>query len=131
MSLFGKPPVIVVSVRSGAPPVPAGYTLVMVDRTTPLGNKNLPSRHPMPESERDGLIRAYAVDLAADIASKGPMHREVEKLARRVVGGEQIALGCWCRPLRCHADVLQREIAARVRRYSVRGFDRQTSKEHP
>lgn len=129
MSLFGKPQVIVVSVRSGAPPVPAGYTLVMVDRTTPLGNKNQPSRHPVPSSERDDLIRKYAVDLSRDLAIGGPMSAEVDRLVRRVAGGEYVALGCWCRPKRCHADVIQREVAARVRRYLIDDFDRNTARK--
>jgi hypothetical protein len=42
---------------------------------------------------------------------RGPIYRAVMALAERVASGEKIALQCWCKPDRCHADW----IADRVR----------------
>jgi hypothetical protein len=39
-----------------------------------------------------------------DMKHGGPIYRAVMALVERVLAGEQIALMCWCKPDRCHAD---------------------------
>ena len=110
--------VIVVSLRKGAPPVPAGYAPVRVDRACPtLGNPYFP-RAETPE-ERASCIGKYRVMAEHDVARGGPISRKVRDLADRVDRGERLALQCWCKPKDCHGDVVRelilRELGSRRR----------------
>ncbi len=61
--------------------------------------------------ERERVIEIYAKETDEAIARQsGPRYEAILALAGRVSAGEKVALGCWCSPAPCHADV----IAARV-----------------
>ena len=69
-----------------------------VGRPSPLGNPFV-----MPfESQRDGVVDAYARWLEARMQENGPERTEIERLAASPDG----TLVCWCAPARCHADVI-------------------------
>lgn len=92
-----------------------GETVVAVDRTHPvLGNSHV-LKNKFDRNERNRVLEAYKRDLERDFAAQGPMFREIEKLAGRVKQGEKICLACWCRPLPCHADMIE-EMINRLRR---------------
>lgn len=62
------------------------------------------------ESQRDGVVDAYARWLSERRRENGPERAEVERLAALDAG----TLVSWCHPARCHADVI-REWIERVR----------------
>jgi hypothetical protein len=87
-----------------------GETVFAVDRTHPvLGNRHV-LRNKLNRAEREGVLAAYRTDLEQDLAAQGPMYAEIEKLAERVRQGERICLACWCRPLPCHADLIEKAV---------------------
>lgn len=105
--------VLVVSLRAGAPPPPAGHTLVRVDRGSPLGLGN-PYRLGR-ESERAAVLARHRRLLSRDLARPTSARAQaVAALAARVRAGERLALACWCAPKPCHADALRRAILART-----------------
>jgi hypothetical protein len=69
-----------------------------VGRPSPLGNP-FAMRD---ESQRDGVVDAYARWLVARMQVNGPERAEIERLAALPDG----TLVCWCQPARCHADVI-------------------------
>ncbi|MCC6742846.1 MAG: DUF4326 domain-containing protein [Acidobacteria bacterium] len=77
-----------------------------VGRPSPLGNP-FAMRD---ESQRDGVVDAYAQWLQERMQENGPQRAEIERLAASLDG----TLVCWCAPLRCHADVIS-EWIERVR----------------
>jgi hypothetical protein len=88
----------------------SGEVVIAVDRThAVLGNRHI-LHNRRDALERERVIAAYAADLQADIAQRGPMFRAIEGIASRVAVGERICLQCWCRPLPCHADLIEREV---------------------
>lgn len=79
-------------------------TMVYGDRGSVLGNG-----HRMQEdtdAERTRVIELFRAELDADWERHGARRKEIEKLAKRVRNGEQIALGCWCKPKACHLDLV-------------------------
>lgn len=105
-SIVGAGAILVVSKRKGGVVELPGDTVIDVDRSHPvLGNRHYLTDHEDPV-ERAAVIAAYADDYATDFAAKGPMFQATEDLAKRVVGGERIALRCWCAPRNCHADII-------------------------
>lgn len=84
--------------------------VVRVDRSNPvLGNKHI-LFNKLDRAERAGVIGMFQQDLEADFAANGPMRAAVEDLARRVIAGEKICLQCHCRPLPCHAEIIERKV---------------------
>lgn len=87
-----------------------GETVLAVDRSHPiLGNRHI-LRNKFDRKERERVLEAYQLDLERDFTAQGPMFHEIEKLAERVSQGERICLACWCRPLPCHADMIEEKI---------------------
>lgn len=61
------------------------------------------------EGDREPAIASY-VELRiipALEAQSGAIWDELQKLAGRVRSGEDLLLGCWCTPKRCHVDVIR------------------------
>lgn len=84
----------------------AGELTYKIDRTNPvLGNKYVLANK-LDGKARAVVIKNYTRDLDRDIASNGPMSKEINDLANRVIQGEKICLQCWCKPLPCHGDVV-------------------------
>jgi len=101
----------VVSKRAGGVCATANEVVIDVDREHPvLGNQHVLHNHKDARA-RDHVIDAYAADLAEDLMQRGPMSREIDRLAALVVGGQRLALRCWCAPRKCHGDLLVSLIA--------------------
>lgn len=84
--------------------------VIPVDRSNPIfGNKHI-LVNPRDRVARDNCVNLFEQDLQKDISEDGPMRREIEKIARRILAGERIALSCWCFPKRCHGLSIAREI---------------------
>ena len=69
--------------------------LVMVDRTSEFGNPFRPDAH----HSRDEVIERFRVYFLARVASEPAFRARVLTLRGKT-------LGCWCAPLRCHAQVI-------------------------
>ena len=109
-AIVGAGAVRVVSKRRGGTTESAGETVIAGDRSHPvLGNRHFLNDH-NDDDERAQVIAAYRADLEKDLAARGPMFSGIVELAKRVAGGERIALRCWCAPKNCHLDL----VAAKV-----------------
>lgn len=84
--------------------------IVWVDRTNPVLGNEFVLRNKLDRKERDHVLALYSSKLDADLSSGGPMSKAIRGLADRVLAGEKICLQCWCRPLPCHADRLEKEV---------------------
>ena len=60
--------------------------------------------------ERTKVISQYKKDLDMDIKLKGPMYKEIEKIANMVINGEHVIGMCWCSPLPCHGNLIIDEV---------------------
>ena len=124
-----KGSVRVCSKRAGGTRPDPDETLIDGDRQNPLfGNRHHLKNWQDPR-ERAQVIQKHLVeDFEPDVATGGPIYREMERLAAGVRDGDKIAIVCWCRPLPCHCDCiadgiyrlaagfdLQAEVRARIR----------------
>lgn len=100
----------VINKRGGQRP-DVGETAVVVDRTHPVLGNPYVLRDPLSREQRDIVCDRFERMAEHDMRTGGPISRAVLVLADRVRGGERIALQCWCKPRRSHADW----IADRVR----------------
>ncbi len=93
-----------------------GEVLFSVDRSNPdLGNPYV--LHDKRSREQRNVVCAQFERMGEhDMRHRGPIYRAVMELADRVMKGERIALGCWCRPERCHADWIADAVRAEVAR---------------
>lgn len=68
--------------------------VTMIDRSSRFGN-------PYPEDEygREECIRKYRLWFASRIGEDEQFRQAVERLRGKT-------LGCWCKPLDCHGDVI-------------------------
>lgn len=90
--------------------------VLKVDRSNPvLGNRHI-LKNKLNHVERTRVIAAYRRDLERDIEKDGPMSREIEAIATRVVQGEKICMACWCAPMDCHGDVIAEKVNQAVAR---------------
>ena len=101
--LFKQESLIVVSKRQGAAFIPEGYTQILIDRNTPLGNRCY-------DDSRDLSIQKHRKWLKKQVREKTKIYRILKRIAKRLIGGEKIALVCWCSPKPCHGDNLKNEI---------------------
>lgn len=68
------------------------------------------------DTGRTLCIERYRDWLKVEVArglqgSESPAFKELQEIVRELESGEQIALGCWCHPEPCHADVTADAIA--------------------
>jgi hypothetical protein len=94
----------VINKRGGKDAIREGEVAILVDRTHPeLGNPYV-LRDKKSREQRDVVCDQFERMADHDMKVRGPIYREVMALADRVEAGERIALQCWCKPERCHAD---------------------------
>lgn len=87
---------------------------IHVDRTNPtLGNPYI-LRDKKSHEQRDVCCNQFERMAEHDMQHRGPIYRAVMELVERVLAGEQIALMCWCKPNRCHADWIADRVRAIV-----------------
>ncbi len=90
----------------------AGEIVIAIDR--PSGSV-LKNQHFMAhEGMRDDVILKFSLDLTRDWNIHGPMHAEIERIAKLVRSGQDVALACWCAPKACHGDVIKQAIESIV-----------------
>ena len=100
----------VVSKRKGGTCAIAGESVIDVDRKHPvLGNRHVLANH-NDRAQRQRVIELNREDIQIDKNQGGPISQEINRLARRVLSGERLALRCWCAPEDCHADTIRSEI---------------------
>lgn len=99
-------PVRVVNVKT-PPTLKEGEELVYVANVMP-GWEASPLGKPYYMAEHDDPLASYRAWLLDKLREKGSKQRqELVRIARMVADGEQVALGCWCKPKRCHGDFLR------------------------
>ena len=92
-----------------------GEVAVAADRTNrDLGNPYV-LRDKKDREKRDIVCDQFERMAEHDMAQGGPIYRAVMALAERVANGEKIALQCWCKPDRCHADWIADRVRSEAR----------------
>jgi uncharacterized protein DUF4326 len=105
---------VVVNVRRGGPHAHLVPWLVEQGRLTYVGHAG--PRHSWPESDfANPFLRQVAADRPGMVARYREWLAEQPDLLRRLRAGELTgrALGCWCAPKACHADVLAEQADVR------------------
>lgn len=59
------------------------------------------------DGDRDEVIRKYKVWLWNEYKKGGSVKDEIDKLVVRYKKGEEIVLGCWCVPKKCHGEIIR------------------------
>ncbi len=62
------------------------------------------------EGQRAAVVEAFRQELWKQLQRDTPQRREIERLARLHMAGEDINLICCCAPKSCHGDVVKRAI---------------------
>jgi len=70
-----------------------------------LGNRFKSGRDGSREVVVDVLYRDW---LWKEYQKKGEVYRELERIKNLVLGGNNVMLGCWCFPLKCHGDIVKK-----------------------
>ena len=81
-----------------------GEVLMRVDRATPLGNP-YPMKH---EGQRGEVIAKYARWIRHEMNSPFSKTSDYLKEIKKIADEKDVALGCWCYPKLCHANVIKR-----------------------
>jgi hypothetical protein len=108
---------VVVNVRKSGPHKNLVPWLVSAGLLTYVGHAG--PRHSWPESDfANPFLRQAATDRAGMVRRYREWILAQPEMLRRVRGGELTgrALGCWCAPDACHADVLADEVNRAQRR---------------
>jgi len=96
----------VIRVKDGGTYEEDGWSVVYVGRPGPLGNPYRLDDYGG-EAGRYRVIHLFRLYLdGGDDMRARRMRREIDRLARRLINGERIALSCYCAPLACHGDVI-------------------------
>lgn len=101
---------VVVNVRKAGPHRRLVPWLVAEDLITYVGHAG--TRHSWPRSDfANPFVKLAGVDRETMVARYRQWLRDRPELTARIAGGELVgrALGCWCAPGSCHADVLAEE----------------------
>ena len=75
--------------------------LIKVGRSTPVGNPF----HMRDESMRDEVCDKYKVYFYKRVKEAGAFRDYVAHIYRTALK-QDVALGCWCAPKRCHAETI-------------------------
>jgi len=85
-----------------------GWMLIKVDRSSVLGNPFKMMN--WSDKERNRVCDEYEEYFNKRIKENGEFRNEVIRIYRLVRDGENVALGCWCFPKRCHAMYIKKFI---------------------
>jgi hypothetical protein len=108
---------VVVNVRKSGPHKHLVPWLVSTGRLTYVGHAG--PRHDWPESDfANPFLRMQHTDRPGMVRRYRDWLHDQPDLLRRIADGELTgrALGCWCAPQPCHADVLAEEVNRAVHR---------------
>ena len=75
--------------------------LIKVDRSSVIGNPFKMKNYSV--KERNRVCDEYTKYFDQEVKKAGAFRNEVIRIYRLAKSGKNIALGCWCFPLRCHA----------------------------
>lgn len=75
--------------------------LIKVDRSTPVGNPF----HMYDEGMRDEVCNEYEIYFYKKVKQAGAFRAYVAYIYRTALRND-VALGCWCAPKRCHAETI-------------------------
>ena len=78
-----------------------GEVLIKVDRSTPVGNPFYMRNERM----RDEVCDKYEAYFYKKVKEAGAFRDYVAHIYRTALKND-VALGCWCAPKRCHANVI-------------------------
>ena len=56
---------------------------------------------------RDESVERYRVWLWGEVKKKGVVYDELVRLVNKLKKGEEVILGCWCFPKKCHGDIVK------------------------
>ena len=59
------------------------------------------------DGNREEVIKKYKKWVWKKYNEGGKVRREIDRLVEKVINGEDVVLGCWCKPKKCHGDVLR------------------------
>ena len=77
--------------------------------------------NPFPVSiGREQCIEKYREYMVEQLVSSDTYQFEMNKLAKRVLTGETVYLGCFCKPKACHGDVIKKCIDGAVAKHLSR-----------
>jgi hypothetical protein len=96
----------VISKRKGGSKALPGEIVVYIGRPSTLENTFEMAK----EADRKSVITQFKEKLILDYRQKGAVYRELNRLSELVRNGSELALECWCAPLKCHGDVLKAAI---------------------
>lgn len=67
------------------------------------------------DGTREEVIEKYRRWLWAEVQKRGEVWQELVRIAQKVKAGETVQLVCWCKPLKCHGDVVKRCVEWMIR----------------
>jgi hypothetical protein len=67
------------------------------------------------DSSREEVIEKYRKWLWDEVQKRAEVFEELVRIARQVKAGESVQLVCWCKPLKCHGDVVKRCVEWMIR----------------
>ena len=82
--------------------------LVKVDRSSVLGNPFKMNSNT--DKERIRVISEYAKHYKEKIQTSGKFFTEMYRIHQLLLDGNKVALGCWCYPKFCHAEVIKEKL---------------------
>jgi len=59
------------------------------------------------DGNREEVVAKYRQWLWQEVQKRGEVFDELVRIAERVKKGETVQLACWCKPLKCHGDVVK------------------------
>ncbi len=72
-------------------------------RGSVLGNRYIIGR----DGDRDEVVRKYKRWVWEEYKKGGVVKDEIDRLVEWVESGKDLKLGCWCKPKKCHGDVIK------------------------
>lgn len=95
-----------------------GEIVVRIDRSNPiLGNPHYLHR----ESDREMVCQLYDNMFNSRINNDIIFISELERIIKFIEDGNDIVLGCWCVPKRCHGDIILKHILSELERRGING----------
>lgn len=59
------------------------------------------------DGNREEVVAKYRQWLWQEVQKRGEVFDELVRIAERVKREETVQLACWCKPLKCHGDVVK------------------------
>jgi hypothetical protein len=59
------------------------------------------------DQDRDTVVEKYRLWLWKELKKKGEVYNELLRIVKMVKKGEKVVLLCWCKPERCHGDIVK------------------------